>query len=117
MLGEKFTLDIRPTFVDEFDEVVAYIELKLHNPAAADKLVADVYAAIDETLEHPAITQPVYREPDVAQPYYVIRVRNYSVFYIVRGDVMEVRWFRYAPSAAGLSQNPAFQSGSPFDEQ
>ena len=33
MLGEKFTLDIRPTFVDELDEVVAYIELKLRNPA------------------------------------------------------------------------------------
>lgn len=44
MLGEKFTLDIRPTFVDELDKVVAYIELKLHNPTASDKLVEDVYA-------------------------------------------------------------------------
>lgn len=117
MLGEKFTLDVRPTFVDELDKVVAYIELKQHNPTAADKLVEDVYAAIDETLEHPTITQPVYREPDVAQPYYVIRVRNYSVFYIVRGNVMEVRWFRYTPSAARLSQNPTCQSGRPFDGQ
>ena len=27
MLGEKFTLDIRPTFVDELDWAAAYIEL------------------------------------------------------------------------------------------
>ena len=49
--------------------------------------------------------------------YIELKLRNYSVFYIVWGYVMEVRWFRYAPSAAGSSQNTAFLSGNPFDEQ
>ncbi len=49
MLGEKYTLDIRPTFVDELDRVVAYIEQHLQNPVAADKLIEDVFAAIDST--------------------------------------------------------------------
>jgi len=102
MLGETFTLDIRPTFLDELDRIVAYIERKLKNPEAADRLVADVYAAIDETLTHPLVTAPVYREPDVAQPYYAIRVRNFTVYYIVRDHVMEVRWFRYSPSEQPL---------------
>lgn len=52
MLGEKFTLDIRPSFVDEPDKDVAF---KRHNPTTADKLVEDVYATIDETLEHPTM--------------------------------------------------------------
>ena len=26
MLGEKYTLDIRPTFIDELDRAAAYIE-------------------------------------------------------------------------------------------
>lgn len=52
MLDEKFTLDVRPTFVDELDKVVAF---KRHTPTAADKLVEDVYPTIDETLEHPTM--------------------------------------------------------------
>ena len=48
MLGEvAYTLDIRPTFIDELDRAVAYIERKFRNPIAADNLIADVYAAID----------------------------------------------------------------------
>ena len=58
MLGEKYTLDIRPTFIDELDRAVAYIEQHLLNPIAADKLVSDVYEAIDQTLAHPLVTAP-----------------------------------------------------------
>ena len=32
MLGEKYTLDIRPTFIDELDRAVTYIEQNLGNP-------------------------------------------------------------------------------------
>ena len=42
MLGEKYTLDIRPTFIEELDRAVAYIELHLCNPIAADKLDAQI---------------------------------------------------------------------------
>jgi hypothetical protein len=78
MLGEKYTLDIRPTFIDELDRAAAYIEQHLCNPIAADKLVADVYDAIDRTLDYPLATAPRYRPPDVLQPYYAILVGNYT---------------------------------------
>ena len=113
MLGEKFTLDIRPTFVDELDRAAAYIELHLRNPEAADKLVADVYEAIDRTLAHPLVTAPKYRPPDVRQPYYTIQVRNYSVYYIIHDHVMEVRWFRYSPSTRELVENPEYETSDP----
>ena len=114
MLGEKFTLDIRPTFVDELDRATAYIELHLRTPEAADKLVADVYEAIDRMLAHPIVTAPKYRPPDVSQPYYTIQVRNYMVYYIVHDHVMEVRWFRYSPSTRGLSVNPSYDQSDPY---
>ena len=51
MLGENnYTLDIRPTFIDELDATVRYIEQELCNPLAADKLIEQTYAAIDERL-------------------------------------------------------------------
>ena len=113
MLGEvAYTLDIRPTFIDELDRAVAYIERKFRNPLAADNLITDVYAAIDERLFAPESYEPCYRPPDVTQPYYRINVRNYSVYYIVIGTVMEVRWFRYSRSVQPLSENPSYKSGS-----
>ena len=54
MLGEKYTLDIRPTFIDELDRAAAYIEQHLLNPVAADKLVSDYtvyYIVHDHVME------------------------------------------------------------------
>ncbi len=116
MLGEKYTLDFRPTFIDELDRAAEYIEFNLQNPLAADKLVSDVYDAIDAALIAPLATAPVYREPDVAQPYYAIRVRNYTIYYIVRDHVMEIRWFRYSGSTRGLAANPVYDRSNPFDQ-
>ena len=72
----------------------------------------DVYAAIDERLFAPKSYEPCYCPPDVAQPYYRINVRNYSVYYVVIGTIMEVRWFRSARSMQPLSENPSYKLGS-----
>jgi hypothetical protein len=104
MLGENnYTLDIRPTFIDELDATVRYIEQELRNPPAADRLIEQTYAAIDERLFAPESFEPCYRPPDVKQPYYRIPVGNFEVYYIVRNRIMEVRWFRYSKSVQPLS--------------
>ena len=60
MLGEaEFTLDIRPTFVDELNKTVAYIEQKFKDVLAADRLITDVYDAIDKRLNHPTNCEEV----------------------------------------------------------
>lgn len=42
--GTEFTLDIRPTFVDELDKAVTYIERKFKDFLAADRLIASCAA-------------------------------------------------------------------------
>ena len=107
MLGEtEFTLDIRPTFVDELDRAATYIERKFKDFLAADRLITDAYDAIDKRLIAPTSFKPCYLPPFVAQPYYRINVRNFAIYYIMRGNVMEVRWFRYAKSVQPLVENP-----------
>lgn len=98
----SYTLDIRPTFVEELDAAVRYIEGTLRNPLAADRLVEKVFEAIDLRLFSPESFAPCYREPDVKQPYYSIPVGNFEIYYIVRGRTMEVRWFRYGKSVRPL---------------
>ena len=115
MLGEtEFSLDIRPTFVDELDEAAAYIERKFKDFLAADRLIADAYDAIDKRLIAPTSYKPCYLPPLVDQPYYRINVRNFAIYYIMRGNVMEVRWFRYAKSVQPLVENPEYDSSDPM---
>ena len=115
MLGEaEFTLDIRPTFVDELDKTAAYIEQKFKDVLAADRLITDVYDAIDKRLIAPTSFKPCYLPPFVDQPYYRINVRNFTIYYIMRGNVMEVRWFRYAKSVQPLVENPEYDSSDPM---
>ena len=52
MLGEEnYTLDIRPTFIDELDAAVRYIERTFRNYQAADDLVAKA-----DKREKPAVS-------------------------------------------------------------
>ena len=67
-LGENnYTLNIRPSLIDELDATVRYIERELRNPPAADKLIEQTYAAIDERLFAPESFEPCYRPSDVKQ--------------------------------------------------
>ena len=53
MLGESnYTLDIRPTFIEELDAAARYIEQNLKNPQAADDLIERTYSAFDEVYPH-----------------------------------------------------------------
>ena len=86
MLGEKYTLDIRPTFIDELDRAAAYIEQHLLNFQSDDGLHGRQL------------------------------VSDYTVYYIVHDHVMEVRWFRYSRSTRGLSSNPVYDTSNPYED-
>ena len=66
----------------------------LKNTDAAEKLVNDVEDAIQERLEYPLAFEP-FPSKKRDYPYYRIYIRNYVIYYVVIGDVMEVRRFLY----------------------
>ena len=96
MLGDKFTLEYSPQFYDEISDAVRCITFKLRNPDAAQRLRDDAERAILERLDAPLSFAPYYTDVPTGDVYYCINVRNFSIFYIVLGKVMEVRWFRYS---------------------
>ena len=61
---------------------------------AAEKLVNDIEDAIQERLEYPLAFEP-FPSKKRDYLYYRIYVRNYVIYYVVIGDVMEVRRFLY----------------------
>ena len=96
MNGKRYELSILPLFEDDLNEIVDYITYRLKNPAAAERLVDDVEAAIMERLTCAESFEPYHSARERQYPYYRIQVRNFTVFYVVIGNTMEVRRILYS---------------------
>lgn len=95
MSNKKYRLQYLPLFEQDLIQTASYITNVLKNPDAAEKLVDDVETAILERLNNPLAFEPYPSVKKRKYPYYRIYVRNYVVYYVVIGDVMEVRRFMY----------------------
>lgn len=95
MADEKYRIRYLPLFEQDLVQTVSYITNVLKNPDAAEKLANDVEAAILERLHNPLAFEPYPSVKKRKYPYYRIYVRNYVVYYVVMGDIMEVRRFLY----------------------
>ena len=95
MGSEKYKLRYLPLFEHDLLESVKYITNVLYNPEAALDLVEEVEVSIKKRLFNPTSFEPYPSVKKRELPYYPIYVKNYIVFYVVLGDVMEVRRFIY----------------------
>lgn len=66
------------------------------NPLAAHRLVNDIEFAIQKRLENPLIFATYQSSKMRKHPYYRINIKNFSVFYVVIGDTMEIRRLIYS---------------------
>ncbi len=96
MDNKKHKLQILPLFEEDLNEIVGYITFKLKNPAAANDLVDEIEEAIDNRLTNPKSFEPFQSVKKREHQYYRIRVRNFTVFYVVIDDIMEIRRILYS---------------------
>lgn len=96
MDGKHYNLRILPLFEEDLNEIVDYIALRLKNPIAAENLVNDVEAAIQERLHCAESFEPYHSAKERQYPYYRIQVRSFTIFYVVIGTTMEVRRILYS---------------------
>lgn len=96
MNQKSYKLTFLPLFEEDLNEIVDYISLKLKNPEAAIRLVDDIEIAIDNRLKMPLAFAPYQSSKKREHPYYRINVRNFSIFYVVIDDCMEVRRILYS---------------------
>ena len=96
MSMKKYKLSFLPLFEADLIEITDYITNNLNNPEVALRLVDDIEIAINRRLETPLAFAPYPTSKNRQYPYYRINIRNFSVFYVVIGDTMEVRRVLYA---------------------
>ena len=95
MENKKYELRFLPLFENDLTEIVEYISFTLKTPTAAERLVDDVERAINNPLFCAESFEPFYSAKERKYPYYKISVRNFTVFYVVIDNVMEVRRILY----------------------
>lgn len=95
MENSEYQLSYLPLFQKDLTDVVHYIADELKNPSAANRLVDDIEKAIFKRLLNPLLFQPVPSIRVRKHPYYRIRVKNFSIYYVVIGHTMEVRRLLY----------------------
>ena len=96
MNKQTYKLTFIPLFEEDLLEITNYITNTLQNPNAAHRLVDDIELAIIKRLEMPLSYAPFQSTKLRIHPYYRINVRNFSVFYVVIDDTMEVRRLLYS---------------------
>lgn len=99
MIGKRYELRILPLFEEDLNEIVDYITYRLQNPIAAEKLVDDVEAAIEERRSCAEAFEPYSSSRKREHSYYRIQVRNFTIFYVVIDGMMEVRRILYSRSS------------------
>ena len=96
MDGKHYKLRILPLFEDDLNEIVDYISVRLQNPIAAEDFVDAVENAIQDRLSCAEAFEPCHSAKERRYPYYRIQVKNYTIFYVVIGDTIEVRRIVYS---------------------
>ena len=95
MSEKHYELRILPLFEEDLNEIVDYITYRLRNPIAANNLIDAVEKAIYERLPFAESFEPYSSSRDRRYPYYRIQVKNFTIFYVVIENVMEVRRILY----------------------
>lgn len=93
---KKYRLRYLPTAYQDLDEITDYIKNVLLNPLAAENVLDKIESAILERLEAPESFAIWETDTERPYPYRRINVGNYSVWYVVLDDVMEIRRILYA---------------------
>ncbi|MBR1403211.1 MAG: type II toxin-antitoxin system RelE/ParE family toxin [Treponema sp.] len=93
---KEYTLRYLPLAQEDLFEIVDYIQNSLQNPIAAQNTLDKIESAILERLKSPESYAIWNSKKKRDYPYRRINVGNYTVWYVVIGDVMEVRRILYS---------------------
>ena len=95
-MPKKYEIQIVPLAVQDISDITDYIADVLSAPQAACDLLTKINEAM-ESLEQFPFAFPIYRDPAFAKLGYRIRlVGNYLLFYVVVGNIVEIRRVIYA---------------------
>lgn len=96
MANRKYEIRYLPTFISQFNNILYYITYELKNKIAADNLYSEVVKQIEIRSEIPESYKVFKTIKNGEIKYYKINVKNYTIFYVVKANIMEIRRIYYS---------------------
>ena len=96
MANKKYEIKYVPTFISQFNSILYYITYELKNKIAADNFYNEVVKQIEIRSNAPESYEVFRTLKDEKIKYYKINVKNYTIFYVVKENVMEIRRIYYS---------------------
>ena len=96
MANKKYEIIYLPTFISQFNNILYYITYELKNKIAADNFYNEVVKQIEIRSNAPESYEVFKTIKNERVKYYKINVKNYTIFYVVKDNVMEIRRIYYS---------------------
>ena len=96
MANKKYEIRYLPTFISQFNNILYYITYELKNKIAADNFYNEIVKQIEIRSNSPESYEVFRTLKDEKIKYYKINVKNYTIFYVVKNNVMEIRRIYYS---------------------
>ena len=96
MANKKYEIRYLPTFISQFNNILYYITYELKNKIAANNFYNEVVKQIEIRSNAPESYEVFKTIKAEKIKYYKINVKNYTIFYVVKDNVMEIRRIYYS---------------------
>ena len=95
-MEKKYKIKYLPLFYKDLDNITDYIKYQLKNRIAADNLVNKIEKEIKQRASSPSTYEEYTSIIKRKNTYYRIYVKNYTIFYTVKDNTMEIRRILYS---------------------
>ena len=96
MENHKYEIRYTSSFINQFNSILKYFVNKLNNKIAAENFYKKVVREIEKRSESPESYEKYSEIKKRKNAYYRIYVNNYTIFYIVKDNAMELRKIIYS---------------------
>ena len=96
MEKNKFIIKYTATFINQFNNITKYFIYKLKNKIAAENFYNEVINKIEKRSENSEGFEKYRSRRKRKNTYYRIYVKNYTIFYVVKNNTMEIRRILYS---------------------
>lgn len=96
MKNNEYVIRYSSTFINQFNNILKYFIHKLKNKIGAENFYNEVIKEIEKRSKSPESYEKYMSNKKRKNIYYRIYVKNYTIFYIVKDNVMEIRRILYS---------------------
>ena len=95
-MNRKYEIKYSDLFYTDLSSILNYIKYELENITAANNLFDEIMKEISNRAYNPESYEKYSSTRKRKDTYYRIYVKNYTIFYVVRNNTIEVRRILYS---------------------